>query len=69
MPSVHRNALKKLLESIERHIVEAEKQLLTTINDEERTALVNTLVDLQIRRRDTKAALTADEPPSNTGNN
>ena len=49
MPSAHRNAIKKLLESIEKRIAEDEARLLRATSDDERTKLVEELADLQVR--------------------
>lgn len=60
MPSAHRNALKKLLASIEKRIGEDEARLLKAANDEERTKLVEELAELQIRRKEMKDVLLGD---------
>ena len=60
MPSAHRNALKKLLESINQRIDEDDVRMLKATTDEERTKLVEELADLHLRRAEIMDALSGD---------
>jgi len=59
MPSAHRNALKKLLQSIADRIREDEARLLKCA-DGEREKLIQELADLYMRHREIKSVLLGD---------
>jgi hypothetical protein len=61
MPS-SRNALKQLLETIERHIAEAEAELLTTLTPDEVRRIIDQIAKLELKRQDIRAVLTEGEP-------
>jgi hypothetical protein len=61
MPSVHRNALKKLMETIKRRIHDDEARLLNAADDAERTKLVAELAELHIRYKETRDALLGED--------
>jgi hypothetical protein len=59
MPS-HRNALKKLLASVEERIHKDEARLPSVIDDEERRQLIEEIADLHLQQHELKAALLGD---------
>ncbi len=61
MPSVHRNALKKLLQSITQRINQDEASLLNTIGDDERDKLIEEIADLHARQKELMDALRGDD--------
>jgi hypothetical protein len=64
MPSVHRNALNKLLAVVKRRIHEDEVKLVRAGSDEERDQLVEELADLHMRQKEIMELLVGDgEPP------
>jgi hypothetical protein len=61
MPAAHRNALKALLESIKKHIVDSEIQLLSPLSDEERSKLIDKIAGLHVTQQNTEAALLGED--------
>lgn len=61
MPSVHRNALNKLLAAVEQQIHRDEAKLVRAESDEERAHLVEELTDLHMRHKEIMAALIGGE--------
>ena len=66
MPAT-KQAFMKLLAVIEQQVMDAQRRLLATTNDDERTALINLVADLNIRQSELKALLGGDDPPNNRG--
>jgi hypothetical protein len=64
MPAT-RHAFKKLLVATDQQIMDAERRLLATTNDDERTALINLVGDLNIRWSELNVLLSGDDPPTN----
>jgi predicted nucleic acid-binding Zn-ribbon protein len=60
MPSAHRVALKKLLDTIKQRIAQDEAKLLKVATDDERTTLVDEIADLHIRRDELWDALSGE---------
>jgi hypothetical protein len=63
MPSVHRNALNKLLAVVEQRIHENEAKLVCAECDEERARLVEELADLHVRQKEIMELLIGDGEP------
>jgi hypothetical protein len=56
--TISRIAFAQLLDVTVQQITDAERRLLVTTNDNERTALIDELADLNIRQSELKALLT-----------
>jgi phosphoribosyl-ATP pyrophosphohydrolase len=59
MPTSH-NALKTILEGIEKRIAEDEARLLGAATDQDRTRLIEEITDLKMRQKEIKHALLGD---------
>ena len=66
MPSVHRNALNKLLAVVKQRIHEDEARLVRAGCDEERARLLEELTDLHIREKEIMELLAGDGESNNT---
>jgi hypothetical protein len=58
-------ALMKLLAVAEQQIIEAQRLLLATMNDDERSTLIDLVAGLNTRRSELKALLSGDDPSNN----
>jgi phosphoribosyl-ATP pyrophosphohydrolase len=60
MPSAHRIALKKLLDTVQQRIAEYEARIVRATNDEERAKLVEEIADLHVRKSELMEALAGE---------
>jgi predicted DNA-binding protein YlxM (UPF0122 family) len=60
MPSAHRIAIRKLIDTCDKRIADDEARLLAVKNDDEREKLVDEIGDLMVKRKELMGALISD---------
>jgi hypothetical protein len=60
MPSAHRIALKKLLDTVNQRIADDEARIVRAGSDEERVKLIEEIADLHVRKNELIASLVGE---------